>query len=479
MSETRKLRKAYGQPVRGDQFVGRVKLVEEMFHNLSVDRSNLSIVGLGRIGKSSIAYRLIDRLQENPRHLVVRIDLQQYSTAKAVLASIVQQIFDCHSEPLTSGSRPASPEEIDDIVETIRQLVSHLFRRDVFVFVFVDEFDNVVNLKKSELLCNILRSFVDGSGRGHFSLVTVSRRPVSELAITSLAVSNLAGILGHPFYVRPFLEEDVFLFMDRHDIRIDQIELLRVQGTIGRHPFFWGMLAYHLNITQDIQESIRRFGLERLEYYGWIERFVSSLRPSLLRSLCSFARGYRQADKLDVNYLDKYGLVSVEEALGNTLSYEFSHYLSEDKSGANASALWNQLEKKLRAVLAQFLDDKYGQEWRTDHELLRRIFRNYEKIEKRMDGAVNTFALHSDISPLHFCYPAQYWEIIRAHRAELESAIGDLRGWGEHFDKIVMARNPTAHNWLDQLSRDQISAAEKSMQFVFNGLSKYGGSDRR
>jgi AAA+ ATPase superfamily predicted ATPase len=97
----------YGNIIHGDRFVGR-KLEIATIHNrvLGKNSGNISIIGLPRIGKSSLVWQALlaekDKY-ENDKTLITRIDVGEFDNSldlfSALIAYVQEEIDDKFDEP--------------------------------------------------------------------------------------------------------------------------------------------------------------------------------------------------------------------------------------------------------------------------------------------------------------------------------------------------------------------------------------------
>ncbi len=260
---------SYGPMVTDPKmFFGREEELRTLYTRLRTMQS-ISIVGLRRIGKSSLLYRLVQTVRDElgQNYLPLYIDLQdaRYRTVVGFVTAVAGALNERMGGLLDVGG-------VTDMAGFTR-LVERLRDNGVCPVLCLDEFEELVQ-HPEEFGDDFLEGLRALGSHGKLALVTASRIPLADLiqkqGLTSPFFNIFSQIelgLLEPKAARalrrvPFEREGVILTPEEEAL---------VEELAGRHPFYLQIACHHLYEVQP-EPANRRADLVR-------ERFNQDAKP--------------------------------------------------------------------------------------------------------------------------------------------------------------------------------------------------------
>ncbi len=418
----------YGTIASGDRFIGRrssLQVLEDRV--ISAQKpGNLAIIGLPRIGKSSLAYQaLIERKQEllDRKFLPIWIDLATHEQSSAFFRSLVKQSVDelkgirnWLNDPMQRAANRALQEEVSsgEGYGRILRFFEKVRQAGIRVIFVLDEFDHACQLFKEDTAGFARLGELSDRPAWRVTFVTTSRRAIHEIERQVHATPSLDRLFGE-HYLTMFDEQD----LQEHFARLAMVGLPvspmlkeSIDFYTGGHPYLLEMLGYNLvfhNRQQDdVDVAAREIEQSFVDYYNQLVNLLreDGILDKLLQVL--FSPG-GDIEPTNVNELLRYGLIKPSRQGAHVaFSPRFQSFLrlmelesepeptwqeTEESQPlgeleadlwpvgqetretqplvepkTNLWLLWRETEKMLRTVLASVLQNKYGKSWFEDIE---------------------------------------------------------------------------------------------------------------
>jgi hypothetical protein len=443
----------FGNIIHGPDFIGRkeaLEIIESRVVRPLGGGGSLAIVGIPRIGKSSLVYQgLIERKSELhlKKLLPIRIDLALYEQPEsfflALVSSCKQELEELHWD--NEAIQISANESLKDNnawtqrINDIMRFFSKVRQAGIRVIFVLDEFDAARTLFKDSIShIQGVRELAYNPETG-VSWVVASRRPINDIEAKTL-ISTLAGIfLDH--YLTVFNEEqDLPLFFARSaeaglDLTQDHKDI--IDSYCGRHPYLLEMLGYHLvkmythkDVEIDVAAAFHKVQQKFVDYY---DNLIAILREdndarykNLLQILFGPIYGLNQND---VTVLMNYGLIRPNPkwtpeqhgvAAYIAFSSHFHEYLHSKIQWVDLWPLLGETEKAMRRVIRLKLPEKYGDGSNEYDEhclvLMRaahpKLSDTFEQCKKNRDKDKNGLAPSRDL--LDYTYPRDLFTLIFA-----------------------------------------------------------------
>lgn len=487
----------YGGIVYGNRFIGRktsLRKIEERV--LGSAYGNLAIMGLPRIGKSSLAWHAImNRKNELISQKIIPIffDVGSCKSNVEFFSKMFSQGY-CEFEFLDIEERYRSfIERVKNDFsagydrELIRKFFRIVIKMGYRVIYVLDEFDHVQNLFDAADF-SFLRE-LSYNPENKICIVTCSRKTIEDIAaVEDKAISNFAGIFSD-IRLEMFSKEDVDEYWAhfKENWDVDQEYKNSVQYYAGRHPFLMDQIncnLFTLNERNDIQANCDSIGL-----MNCFDNMVSTLeKENLLNVAIQLVVGpYDYVSPKDVEKLLRYGFLKQVNAcekekvfwgmqIGPVVDGKtyvcFSDYCTLDlyrRYHANVPyhALWNETENLLRDVVRQYLSINYPNDWESD--LRKKIdlegetvpfYKNNKKVvdtwdeklkelKKNRDGLIKNFPVMKKYDLINFTNTNHIFELFirRDKKWFIDNVFKETYNyWNPRFKKLQDVRNPVAHN---------------------------------
>lgn len=262
----------YGTIVFDEEFIGRKKAIQTITERVidTTEPGCVSIVGLPRIGKSSLVWHTLKAPQEkllqsqklvvwigmgvsrNPEEFFRQI-ISSTTLAAAEAGILTDAINNIASKAIESGLA-----WIDFQFHMIRFIKS--IRKTGWRLVYViDEFDAAKTVFKESLFAYQYLRELHNNPDHRVCFVTTSRRTISEIEI-SAEISNLNGIF-HQIYLGMFNNEESiqqFEKLSRYNIPINDELINQIKRFTGLHPYLNAAIGFQL-ANQWIREQALDF----------------------------------------------------------------------------------------------------------------------------------------------------------------------------------------------------------------------------
>lgn len=477
----------YGKIVHGERFIGRKNIISVIESRIiqPTNPGNLAIIGVHRIGKSSLAYKTIieqkDRLIAN-KVLPIWIGLSSYAQSLEFFRSLVDE---CVNEMedldwLTAEIQRAADRalEANAAWDRIKRFFKKVQTAGYGTLFILDEFDHARHLFQGDTAFQRLRELADYPDY-RLSLVLTSRRRIRDIEHAAGANSPFHNIF-QMHRLAMFPDEDLKIYFAQFSyvgISISDDSRGRILFYCGAHPYLLEMLGceivemFRRNQDQeiDVDKAAEAVSQSIFEHYDDMIRLLR--KEESLKKLIQILFGpVIDVKPTDVTELENYGLIKPSEN-GTYVAYSehFHDYLKLHERSTEFAAdlwpLWRDTEKALREVITTTMFKAYGETWIEKlgkaRPNLKQIFDQCRQAQQKEEKSLGERASQNLID---FTYPTQLFEIIRAKglwENHFRLIFGkDRNYWEERQRLLAMCRNPLAHNRDEILKPYELQTVE-------------------
>ncbi len=370
----------YGKIVTGDLYIHRRTLESELCNRtINYDTyGSVSVVGMQRMGKSSLVYNTIIKKSEEYYEkgiVIVSCSMNNFVTAESFFKGIVDAVYDVlenHDDIDVKIER-----RYNKVIETslengcvknIQAFFKLLLKFDKRVICVIDEFDYSKKLFSNfGEGFNILRELAY-QPETNITFIFISRRMITELE-SSADISTLANILGSPIYVKGYNKEELdnyYLRNEAHGITISDDNKEQIIDITGAQPYWLDILMYHYVESSNESKNFEiLFNGNSGVMYNEYENLMSLLdEQHLLDKLYQVVIGPAyDYTKSDVQKLFDYGIIGIKNEQATLHSKKLLEYMRMKEGTFDFYPLWNKTERRMRNLLKYKLKKKYGEDW--------------------------------------------------------------------------------------------------------------------
>ncbi|MBI1763515.1 MAG: AAA family ATPase [Acidobacteria bacterium] len=488
---------AYGRVIQGDRLVGREHEIEEMLTHL-VGGSNISLVGLNRVGKSSLVAEILCRLrQRNPEILIVEPDLAGLSTNTGA-ADLFTVILDAVVDLLSERGLPLPNRFNEDILALPNDSSYHAYHRcyrglsklrqqGLQITIVLDEFDKIRHLKEASDSIQRLRELIYNEAKTGTSGVIISRRRIKLIEEQIRDVSTLAGIC-HLYYLKPLDLNGVKAIVARAAGRAELFNnetVSYVYDRTGGHPFLAEMMCCHIWDANSVSEGILQANHEIYSFYEQMREIL--VEDNLFNHLVELCVGPRWSEPSNIvlERLLAYGLVRQNREI-YPIRYEgwsqhFQDYLEKcarekPPLDPSTSELLGKTERALRDYIEEICVSKHGSAWL---DTLKQRCPSIETMltqsapEQKREKERRNFGDGAAERLLDYLYPMDLWVIISGAWELFEEPLGNKEKsyWSERFTHLAKVRTPTMHSREHKLRESVLLTAQGYCQEILELIS--------
>ena len=385
------------EEVVGDDFVGRKSVLAEMLRDVVYPNiiRNYHVVGLPRIGKSSLLKAFREKVRQNHYNLdlvVIYISLDNCGNSEAMWREIGKELRTELKRKLSSSNKYAAFEEelefeginennIDyDYVSSVAKCMKVV---GFFGLVLIDEFDNFSTIATKATVGNF-RTLFSSSDYG-IRAVIASRRMVERIeseieGAVNANVSTLAPIFVNGCKLKVFNEKDLNEYWTtiskKIGCTISERYIQEVQYYVGNHPCLlnllngclWTEQEFHNYIYDCSSElSISKELVNKLhDAFNWAV-WRDMEKWGLLRALILSTWGPDEdISKEELSELERYGIIIMEQILTETdgpiriaISRYYTEWMNLKRYILPFGDEWSKAEGNMRKIVKCFCDDMY------------------------------------------------------------------------------------------------------------------------
>lgn len=394
-----------GKIVYGDRFVGRKDLLSEMQDCVINLNDNLAVMGMPRVGKSSLVWQCFmfnkEEIIENDNMIPIFCETGSVTSEKDYIDLFFSASYDCIADLVINERYQTIKKVYDNYLKedyqsyknantqtdennAIKSFYKHLkIFANYSIILILDEFDHVHNfltLRGFQLLREI--SYNPDSG---VCIVTTSRKSIKEIEPPNAHISNFHGTFEH-MYVGMYNQDDLIAYWSRveNSLGIPTNVKNQINDIVGGHPYFTDLCCLHYYSSEN-EDNILNQSL-KLKLFNEFSQIISILeRDNLLKPAIQIVVGplLENIPDTTVIRMKEWGLIK-EVSNKEKASILGSSFLDDDEDdnvyilfGSFFSRLfyakylldtpywplWGETENKLREIVKKFVVRKFGEDW--------------------------------------------------------------------------------------------------------------------
>jgi hypothetical protein len=312
----------YGTIASGERFVGREAERASLRRRLYEARSSAALIGLTRMGKSSLAREILEEAPGGTRTGWVSLaEVRSGAEALKDILAICPPETALSTTFTSGGSENGTPQiAIHDLYRRIRDALLRLGRSGGHLVVVLDEFDKIKHFQDAREFLNLLRELVYYPDRIPMAALAVARCPIDRIEVQAADVSTFAGVCDS-IYLRPMDYEQVRAMAARAGGLASDAPDVAWKYAAG-NPFL-SEVAFCRMLELGMTDIERVIQPELTSYYKKLEDFMR--REELWEPLVKLASGLGiEVDVEQGALVRRYGLIDEN---GEVWSSEFSAYL--------------------------------------------------------------------------------------------------------------------------------------------------------
>lgn len=501
-----------GSEVQGESQIGYHRYLEKFTDILLNTINNISITGIKRFGKTSLAKEVLARVKEKSEKkiLVLFLDLAKHRSfpdfVEALFHSLENEIL---MDDELSGRFYENPvfkrlleklNGVDAATRTYRDTLEGIFkwikRQNVRVILAIDEFDAASDLFRETADFEFLRD-LSSNRELELSLLLISRRQLYMIEKKNFNNSTFHGVV-QTYPIQGFNNEDLTEFYElletRYEMKVTDYMKGRLEYYCGQSPYLYSMFAYDLVDAFQQGREISIDEIYRIREID-IENYYKSIFACLNNDKIDVEGAYGEVStieklvgviigpKLSVEESD----LSVLESMGYLYSKGDRYYsISEHFTGAlrriplnidTWSAIIN-LEKKLKAMIRKQVMIRHKVEV-VDYDIWAEIFENIgagaaiETYDRFIADSMKDYPC--DVDLLDVCSLDMAVNILQYYWEEWFSAFFRQDSWDKWKDKLRLcanARNPMAHGHEEFLTAEAKASVNEYCESILKMLSE-------
>jgi hypothetical protein len=495
--------------VTGERFVGRKSEIKEIHTRVLGELyGNLAIVGLPRIGKSSLVWNALIPLKEKllqEKHILAYISISSSDSAvnffKGLALAILDEI-EFEKELVDIFKRlesiyndiKSNQNDRFEFLNQIKKFFKFCKRSNIRTTFILDEFDyseNIFSVADFQFLRE-LSTFPETK----ICLVTVSRRTIQELEPENGAISNFYGVFSE-LRLQLFSENDLKAYWQRvEDLGLEVSEEYKkeVFYFVGSHPYWLDMVNYHifngvkaekkssLELLSEVGGELKKFLWDNyddiialMEKEGLKSHFIQAVvGPVVNLTQMSIERLTKYGLVQPILAREKYGiyfqtlidagLANENDISYNSISTHLNDYLKQKETEFDIWALWNEAEHQVRNLITVHLKEKYGEDWRDAFILANpRKENDILRMQDMRTRNKKTFGNLASDNLVSYTYPLDMWNcFISSDWTWFQRVLsGQQATWREKFLLLSKVRSPIAHSNRDFVLQDEQTKAKE------------------
>ncbi|WP_242268883.1 hypothetical protein [Bacillus cereus group sp. BfR-BA-01352] len=494
------------------RFISRNKITKEIQNRLlSTNFASMQITGIQKSGKSTLAYNLLEKNEDeffNNKIIIIKINMSDYnSNPNPFFYDLVTRTYDflemnsISNKKVTDYYTKALAENyhLEGKAQALYNFFLAVKKLGYNVIVIIDEFDHARtlfhNYKKGFA---ILRSLAN-EPKYRIALLVLSRRRVQEIQLKTANESTFDGILGPDNYLCTYDEGELADYFEKisayTEVTPDLIQYYKKYT--GFMPYWMDIITSYLvqkiNEAQpfEIKDAYSHYESLFMKEYNDLYRLLDE--QGLLSTLFQIVYGpIDDIEHDDISKLLNYGVVTLEDEGYKVISEPLDHYFFLKQREFSFYPLWNMTEKKLREVCVNQFKHYYGEQWSIKlenkyKEVCKGKTKRFENGPPTIYGyiksskGVNQKFLKSNMPTgdiqLNFIDGMTTGGLFELMASEWNYFSQVFKGSKEEFvlksKHITKARNPYQHN-NDHLLRDDFKQTTKIyLEQLLNEINQY------
>lgn len=464
-----------GSIVSDDAFVGRQEEIKTISERLfGKEFGNLSVVGIPRVGKSSLIYYALGRntesLWKEHRYVVVWYTLKR-NTSKTESRDIFLRLVSEVYRFLQKHGETDLLQFLDEYYEIIKtpsvvwaefeQNILYFFEEIVFskirVIYCIDEFDY-----SKDFLCEteyeLLRE-ISYRVSNKIAIVTASRRSIYDIEHYTGGGSNFYGTFEN-IYLKPFDKKQHIQQCELCD-GIPRNDVDKLYEIHGGHPYLNALVLKQFLSNGNLDDCIDKVNHDVLLYYDDLFYVLDKddLADKVDKLYCGFTEGVTEEQE-DYIY-DCYGIFEEDEE-GYMVPYcsVFDNVLRQRYRTNPFSLTWPAAERAIRQSITYAMAEEYGDDnlemWVDEIEDFPNLnMEQFGRWKNQMRSEIRQFTSRASHNIIDQLYPTDYPYFFKIFWDDyLEAIFGrSLSYWVNNLNFIAnKIRNPEMHSRKNLLS---------------------------
>ena len=503
----------FGSIVYGQRFVGRKKALNTLSQRVLGDSyGNLAIMGLPRIGKSSLAWQgIMTKKDELIRNKTIPVFFQSGSCHNARMF-FSQIVLSLHEDLLFSYDDGKYTKFALPIVEEIKSIDNESFSLSIMkyykivkrlgykIIYILDEFDSVQNIFDVADF-QLLRE-LSYNPETKLCLVTCSRKTIQEIEAKNGSISNFYGTFKD-LRLGMFVDEDMAEYWERaNSDYFSESYKSGIEYYVGRHPYLLDLLNDYClrNSIYDLNDNSGLVVDEiKLELWNQLMSVLDTLKHEGLKdkAIQLVLGPVYDVTKIQEEKLLKYEFIKVVdnltkiEVLGRLVGAQthegsylcFSDYFTilldqEFISNIDYWPLWSDTEKKMRELIKVYITEEFSSDWETEIcaknadsqkwvDQFKRLSETRQTSRKLFPGCSEHLIDHTLTRDMYQVFMSRAWEWFG------KVFPGAKKEWQKKFEFLAEIRNPMAHNNREFISQDQIVKATEYCNEIVRTITEW------
>jgi len=374
-----------GGIVTGRNFIGRGQIVKSCLARLRAGNS-LALCGLPRIGKSSLAHKLINELgNSTEKKLLAAFEILGERTSffelwRCVALGLEKELE--KSGQMTPGQRQfltdimEAGENYEKLSMAVPALFKDLAKGGLKTILVLDEFDSVKRVfgPGPETLhrnFQFLRGLATDPDNG-LALIIVSRRSLEKLE-TAASGGSVLHLAVDPRMVIGFdgRERAAFqTYAKECGLELSEAEWAMVEHQAGRSPFMLSKVAaalFEAEEGREVKSILKECAAEHFHYFRELIKLMREDGGNTLEHMFQiFFDTHHGLTQNQINELVLQGYIWKANDRIETLSKFFEEYLCQETRHELEKGFWplyTESLKRLRQTVKRKYEEKYGQKW--------------------------------------------------------------------------------------------------------------------
>lgn len=498
-----------GKIVSGERFVGRKSIISKIRERIVSGSANVSLVGLPRMGKSSIAYQA---LMENKDILaksrivpvfytlttsmdipkfydgLMRIIIRELKASQLVEDDVINTLCNFRNEYKISNEI----YDVHDFIDTICQ-------EKVRIIIILDEFDAASGIFKSSGGFEDLRTLCYEGERSNFvSFLTTSRRSIQNIE-TTCGNSTFYHLFAYgEIPISVFNEEDIELYWKRvrkhlkrnYSKKLSEEIISVLNAYSGSQPFLMDIVNSEMLpfLFTNAQSPLSEINIKLEEQFKYFERVIND--EELLDFATEILLGPVVSENIqsEVDKLLRYGFIKETSAVykkdilhadmgymnsnGNVytcISSDFTRYFyAAHRYDSRLLPIYGTLLKALKDMIEQYLKDNYGSSWEYNTESL-----NIQEL-RRMQDLDRQKHITQSPSLAYYINETVVKNIIRGDNVPFRGVFrNDFGRCIIKLNWVCDIRNHYAHSNSDFLSAEEIKKTQDYCEELLRYISDW------
>ena len=481
-----------GRQVSGKSMIGYERYINVFVNLLLYSENNLSITGIPRVGKTSLAKEALRRVeaQYDGKLNVICVDLAGMHSFEEFLGSLSDKAMDIILLDEELGKDRVLNVYIKKLKtlamtsQSYRDTLKAIFKQlsinfDYRTILMIDEFDVAQELFPSVAEYEFLRDICTDIDI-KLTLVLVSRRQLYMIEKKNFNNSTFHGVVT-TYNIRGFedeeFEEFYALLQSEYSIVLGEKDRKRIYYYAGNLPLIWSIFGYNLVETvrnrqeKNIEMLFERSMIDINNYYKTIYACLLNDHISTegaCKEVCSIEKLMAvifgpnlDLVQQDVDLLTSMGYLSNEEGRYYSLSQYFMLFLRNQNYQVDSWNMIITLEKKIKIMIRKQMQLKTGHEvisYDVWADLLTAIGAGcqLDMYDTFMENSMQSFSC--DVDLLDVISLDLVISILQVEWESIYSKFFNNDSWSSWESKLRLCarvRNPLAHGHEEYLTSEE------------------------